>query len=140
MIADFKQLTEKIFTSGRVDEDGFKDLQKMHIKTVINLAPYHAINAFENEKEVVDRLGFEYIHIPSEFTQPKMEEYFQFEKVFQELLKTDKKVLVHCIANKRVSSFFYIYFLRNGGDIFNYIDEMWTPDEIWKKFINSFKE
>ena len=48
-----------------------------------------------------------YIHIPVDFQNPTDQDFEQFCAVMEQL--KDDRVHVHCIANYRVSAFFYRY-------------------------------
>src|ERR1700730_12593455 len=55
----------------------------------------------------VSRLGMTYIHIPVDFQNPTDDDFDQFCAVMEQLKEVP--VHVHCIANYRVSAFFYRY-------------------------------
>jgi protein tyrosine phosphatase (PTP) superfamily phosphohydrolase (DUF442 family) len=55
----------------------------------------------------VSRLGMFYIHIPVDFQNPTHDDFDQFCTVMEQLKEVP--VHVHCIANHRVSAFFYRY-------------------------------
>jgi len=60
-----------------------------------------------DEAASVSRLGITYIHIPVDFQNPTDQNFEQFCSVMEQLKKVP--VHVHCIANYRVSAFFYRY-------------------------------
>ena len=78
-----------------------------------------------------------YIHIPVDFQNPTDQDFAQFCAVMEQL--RDVPVQVHCIANARVSAFFYRY----RRDVLG-IDEtqaraemegVWQPNAIWAAFV-----
>ena len=51
----------------------------------------------------------------------------------------EKKVFVHCAANKRVSAFIYLY-RRSQKDVDKEVakkdlEKIWIPNETWQQFI-----
>ena len=80
----------------------------------------------------------EYIHIPVIWDKPEITEFSQFVSVMQ--ANSDKKVFVHCIANKRVSAFMYLFrYLCQGmtqEDAEKDLHKIWIPNDIWQKFIS----
>ena len=93
--------------------------------------------ALPDEAATVDRLGMTYIHIPVEFQNPTEQDFLQFCAVMEQL--QDVPVHVHCIANARVSAFFY-RFRRDvlGMDEARARAEMeavWRPKGIWVEFV-----
>src|SRR6185437_13946584 len=63
--------------------------------------------ALPDEAASVSRLGMTYIHIPVDFQNPTDDDFDQFCAVIEQLKEVP--VHVHCIANYRVSAFFYRY-------------------------------
>ena len=93
--------------------------------------------ALPDEAASVARLGMTYIHIPVNFQNPTDQDFDQFCAVMEQL--KDVPVQVHCIANARVSAFFYRY----RRDVLG-IDEtqaraemegVWQPNAIWAAFV-----
>jgi protein tyrosine phosphatase (PTP) superfamily phosphohydrolase (DUF442 family) len=78
-----------------------------------------------------------YIHIPVDFQNPTEQDFQQFCAVMERL--KDVPVHVHCIANARVSAFFY-RFRRDvlGMDEVQARAEMeavWQPKDVWVEFV-----
>ena len=79
-----------------------------------------------------------YIHIPVDFQNPTGQDFDQFCAVMEQL--KDVPVHVHCIANYRVSAFFYRYRrdvlgmdeVRARADM----EEVWHPEGVWAAFVN----
>jgi protein tyrosine phosphatase (PTP) superfamily phosphohydrolase (DUF442 family) len=78
-----------------------------------------------------------YTHIPVDFQNPSEQDFQQFCAVMAELKNVP--VHVHCIANYRVSAFFYRY----RRDVFGWDDakaraameDVWHPEGVWAAFI-----
>ena len=73
----------------------------------MNLALHTHEKALPDEAASVSRLGMTYIHIPVDFQNPTDDDFDQFCAVMEQLKEVP--VHVHCIANYRVSAFFYRY-------------------------------
>ena len=79
----------------------------------------------------------QYIHIPVVWETPKIEDFTQFDSIME--ANSDKKVFVHCAANKRVSAFMYLYrrIHENIGEkeAEQDLHQIWNPNENWQKFM-----
>src|SRR5689334_7256470 len=106
-------------------------------KAVINLALATSPGALPDEATLVAGLGMDYVHIPVEFGAPRLEDLQDF---FDALERLRGKVFVHCIANKRVSAFLFLYrVLKLGHPVAEAemaLHRIWTPDEVWQAFID----
>ena len=85
----------------------------------------------------VDALGMRYIHIPVDFSQPTEADYARFAATMAEL--AGETIHVHCIANMRVSAFFYRWRREvlglNEGEARAAMETIWKPDGVWAKLI-----
>jgi protein tyrosine phosphatase (PTP) superfamily phosphohydrolase (DUF442 family) len=107
------------------------------VRHIVNLGLHTHEKALPDEAATVDRLGMTYIHIPVDFQNPTEQDFEQFCTVMERL--KDAPVHVHCIANARVSAFFY-RFRRDvlGMDEARARAEMeavWRPKGIWVEFV-----
>ena len=136
-IYNYKKISDKIATAGQPSVEQFSYIKEAGYQVVINLALKDSSNALRNEKEIVEIEGMQYIHIPVIWENPtedKLKEFIQVMKI-----NLDKKVFVHCAANKRVSAFVYLY-RRSEESIDEEIakkdlHQIWVPNEIWQQFI-----
>ena len=136
-IYNYLKISDKIATAGQPSVEQFSYIKEAGYQVVINLALKDSSNALRNEKEIVEIEGMQYIHIPVIWENPtedKLKEFIQVMKI-----NLDKKVFVHCAANKRVSAFIYLY-RRSQESIDEEIakkdlDKIWVPNEIWQQFI-----
>ena len=106
-IYNYLKISDKIATAGQPSVEQFSHIKEAGYQVVINLALKDSSNALRNEKEIVETEGMQYIHIPVIWENPtedKLQEFIQVMKT-----NVDKKVFVHCAANKRVSAFVYLY-------------------------------
>src|SRR5436305_12243062 len=84
----------------------FNGLAVLHGR-LINLGLHSHEKALPDEAKSVSQLGMKYIHIPVDFQNPTEEDFNRFCSEMEQLKETP--VHVHCIANYRVSAFFYRY-------------------------------
>jgi uncharacterized protein (TIGR01244 family) len=136
-IYNWRRLDDRITTSGQPTEQQLADIRALGVKHVVNLGLHTHEKALPDEAASVGGLGMEYIHIPVDFQNPTEQDFQQFCTVLEQL--KDVPVHVHCIANARVSAFFYRYRRDVGG-----MDEarakaemqaVWQPRGVWVEFV-----
>lgn len=136
-IYNFLQISDSIATSGQPTKEQFPEIKKLGYQVVVNLALPTSPNALPGEKEIVEDLGMEYIHIPVVWENPTIEDLDRFFFAMSE--NKGKKTFVHCAANMRVSAFMYLYRrLRdrvNEEEAKQDLDRIWQPNETWQQFI-----
>lgn len=138
-IYNFLPLTDMLFSSGMPTADQMAEISKSGVELVINLALPTSENALPNEADLVMSLGMKYIGIPVEWEKPTRQNL----EDFMNAMDADKenKILVHCQANYRATSFITLYrILQLGWSRENALKDLrriWNPDEypVWKKFI-----
>src|SRR5579883_636433 len=59
-LSNFHQVAPHIYRGGQPTADGFKNLSKMGIKIVLDLRA----GGDEQEKQLVEKLGMKYVHVP----------------------------------------------------------------------------
>ncbi len=116
-IYNWRRLDDRITTSGQPTEPQLADIHALGVRHIVNLGLHTHDKALPDEAASVSRLGMTYIHIPVDFP-----------------------VHVHCIANYRVSAFFYRY-RRDvlGMDETQARGEMeaiWHPEGVWAAFVD----
>jgi protein tyrosine phosphatase (PTP) superfamily phosphohydrolase (DUF442 family) len=104
-IYNFLPISESIATSGQPTKEQFASIEGSGYKLVISLALANSTNAIPEEKEIVENLGMEYIHIPVVWENPTQADFNNFCAVMTANRK--RKVFVHCAMNMRVSAFIY---------------------------------
>ena len=132
------RLDDRITTSGQPSETQLADIAALGVRYVINLGLHSHEKALPDEAVTVDALGMTYAHIPVDFKNPTERDFDAFCTALKEA--SDGPVHVHCIANYRVSAFFYRYrrtvlgmdAARARADL----DQVWQPDPVWRAFIN----
>ncbi|MGQ0585774.1 MAG: NUDIX domain-containing protein [Gammaproteobacteria bacterium] len=127
----------KFGTAGQPSAGQFSLIAGEGYQLVINLAMSTSAGALPDEAELVAGLGMQYTHIPVDFAAPSPEDLARF---FDAVERAPGKVFVHCIANKRVSAFLFLYrVLKLGHPVAEAemaLHRIWTPDETWQSFID----
>ncbi len=133
----FVQLSDLIATAGQPTEIEYPAIANAGYQIVINLALKESTNALPNEEAIANKLGLAYIHIPVLWEAPTLENFQEFVNAID--AHVDRKIFVHCVANKRVSAFMYLY-----RQLYERVDEetaqldlakIWQPNQIWQDFI-----
>jgi protein tyrosine phosphatase (PTP) superfamily phosphohydrolase (DUF442 family) len=79
----------------------------------------------------------DYIHIPVQFDHPTRQDLLDFFKAMQE--NKNRKLLIHCAANMRVTAFLGLFWLLQEGwereEAFQLMDSIWQPNPTWTAFI-----
>lgn len=136
-IYNWRRLDDLITTSGQPTEPQLADIQALGVAHVVNLGLHTHEKALPDEAASVSRLGMTYTHIPVDFQNPTQEDFDRFCAVMEQF--KDAPIHVHCIANYRVSAFFYRY----RRDVLGWedekarsdIDAIWHPEGVWSDFI-----
>jgi uncharacterized protein (TIGR01244 family) len=136
-IYNWRRLDDRITTSGQPTEEQLADIRTLGVRHVVNLALHTHEKALPDEAASVSRLGMTYIHMPVDFQNPTEQDFQQFCAVMAEL--KDVPVHVHCIANYRVSAFFYRYRRDVLGveqpEARAEMEAIWHPEGIWAAFV-----
>ena len=106
-IYNWRRLDDRITTSGQPTEQQLADIQALGVRHIVNLGLHTHEKALPDEAASVGRLGITYIHIPVNFQNPTDGDFAKFCAAMEQLKEV--AVHVHCIANYRVSAFFYRY-------------------------------
>ncbi|HEX8993434.1 MAG TPA: protein tyrosine phosphatase family protein [Anaerolineales bacterium] len=138
-IYHFLALNESLFTGGMPTALQLADAAAAGVQVVINLATPDSERALKHESSIVEGLGMQYIGIPVAWDHPRRQDLDDFMDAMD--AHKDARLLVHCQANYRVTSFVALYrVLRLGWDpdlAFQDVYRIWNPDEYpaWRKFI-----
>lgn len=137
-ILSYLRISEAIGTAGQPTAEQFGDIKAAGYEVVVNLAMPDSPNALPNESELVAEQGMAYVHIPVVWEYPTAKDLEQFFAVMDE--HRDKKVLVHCVVNKRVSSFIFLYRVIRQGvppeDAREALLRIWEPNAVWQSFMD----
>ena len=143
-IRNFLALSKDLFTAGMPKAEQLTDAAQKGVQTVINLTVAAADDALPNEKELLESLGVEYVHIPVEWGNPTRQNLEDFMNAMD--AHKEARVLVHCQANYRATGFVMLYrVLRLGWkkeDAFQDLRKIWNPEKfpIWQSFIDQNSE
>ncbi len=141
-IYNYLKISESVATSGQPTKEQFSAIKDSGYQTIVNFALPTSTNALPDEKQVVENLGMQYVHIPVIWENPTLEDVEQFFSVMK--ANADQKIFVHCAANMRVSAFMYLYRRihdrMSDEEAKKYLDRIWQPNETWQKFIEQVLE
>ncbi|HVF24243.1 MAG TPA: protein tyrosine phosphatase family protein [Anaerolineales bacterium] len=138
-IYNYLYLTDKLSSSGMPKAEQVDAIAQAGAQAVVNLATENSRGALQNEKQLVEAHGMEYIHIPVEWDRPTRQNLDDFMNAMD--AHSDDHVLVHCQANFRATGFVALYrILRLGWKkdaAFQDLRKIWNPEKfpIWQKFI-----
>jgi protein tyrosine phosphatase (PTP) superfamily phosphohydrolase (DUF442 family) len=136
-IINYYDLGGGLVSAGQPTPEEFVAIRDAGYELIINLVPVDAGMALANEREIVQSLGLEYVHIPVVWDSPQLSDVETFFKTLQ--ANPGKKIFLHCEVNYRASSFLYLYRRMVLG-----VDEkqarqdlqwIWAPNPTWTKFI-----
>ena len=105
-IRGWQRLDMRTTTSGRLLPHDPARLAVLGIRHVINLALDEHPEALADEAALMADVGIAYTHIPVPFDAPTTSHFEAFKAALQDV--GEEPVHVHCIANYRVSAFFYL--------------------------------
>ncbi len=136
-IYNWQRLDERLTTSGQPSEAQLAAIRDLGVTHVVNLGLHSHEKALPDEAASVARLGMLYIHIPVDFDAPTEADFARFCAVMADI--GDQPTHVHCIANMRVSAFFYRY----RRDLLGWdeaqaraaMESVWRPGGVWAGFI-----
>lgn len=134
-IFNYLPLSDQLASSGQPTAAQFPAIAAAGFRRIINLAPHHAENAIENEREIVEGLGMAYVHLPVDFKNPTEQDF----EHFCTAMAGGDRIFVHCAANMRVSAFLYRYRTQILGEAPETarvdLEKIWKPFGIWADFL-----
>ncbi len=135
---DWHEITPQLLTAGQPTLDELKSMKVIGVETVINLALDTSDQALADERAAVEAAGMKYVHIPVIWDAPTPEDFERFCAAMD--AAKDQTVFVHCVANKRVSAFLFLYRTLKLGvsreTAETDLRRLWTPDAVWQDFID----
>jgi uncharacterized protein (TIGR01244 family) len=142
-LVNFHQITPRIGTAGHPKAADFPTIAAAGYEVVINLAMHDADDAIAEEGSLVSKAGMTYIHLPVPWEAPTADHLKSFIGIMDAL--ADKKVLVHCQVNARVSAFMLKYLTFKGvseAEATTPLMVKWKPqmDDTWKAFLALSKQ
>ena len=143
-IRNYRQVSDRLGTGGQPSEDQLRSAAAEGFTVVINLATINPRYSLPDEDGLVHSLGMAYYHIPVEWDAPKESDFAAFEVVMGQL--GERKTLIHCAANFRVSAFYALYSLKhlgwNEAQADEFMAPIWSGSDypVWQQFIAAMKE
>lgn len=128
---NYLAVSDRVLTAGRVAPEQLAELAAEGVEVVINLLPEASEYAVKNERRLVEAQGIEYLYLPIDFAAPTLADYQQFRQLMTRA--GDRKLLIHCAANYRVSAFYSRYAIHTGHWSVTEADQfmlsIWQPAE-----------
>ena len=140
---NYREINERVATSGSISEDRLRRLGAEGFDAVVNLLPDSSEAAVADERAIVEGQGLEYHHLPVDFANPTQTDFRLFRRVMENA--GEKKILIHCAANYRVSAFYALHALQDldwsWEDARAHIASIWNPADYpaWQRFIDKVK-
>ena len=135
---NYRKVSDRLATSGVVGADLLQSLGAEGFEVVVNLLPADSVYAVAGEEGIVKRQNIVYHSIPVDFAHPTPADFERFAEVMDAV--RDKKVLVHCAANYRVSAFYSLYARSRGAwseaQAREFVRSVWNPADYpgWPEF------
>jgi protein tyrosine phosphatase (PTP) superfamily phosphohydrolase (DUF442 family) len=139
-VRNFRQVDDRLATCGQPTEEQLAAARAAGVEVVVNLALHDDPRySLADERGSVEALGMTYAHIPVRFDAPTEADLLLF---FETIASNEeRRVLVHCAANYRVTAFLGLYRrLRLGwsrDEAFQLMDTVWKPNAVWTEFIET---
>ena len=137
---NYRAVSETVATAGVLKPEQLATLGDDGIEVVINLLPDSSESAVKEERTIVQDQGIEYWYLPVDFSAPRLEEYVKFKDKLSQV--GDKKLIIHCAANFRVSAFYSRYAIEFGiwsvDEADRFMLSIWKPSEYpgWPQWLD----
>jgi protein tyrosine phosphatase (PTP) superfamily phosphohydrolase (DUF442 family) len=138
-IYNYLKINAGTFTSGQPTENQLRDAAAEGVQVVINLATLGSETTLDDEAGLVKSLGMDYIHIPVAWDKPTVDDFAAFLDAMESV--AGKKVLIHCVANYRVTAFYSLYAMKILGWSKMQADDLmakiWDDNDyaVWDAFV-----
>ena len=142
-IYNYLWIDETLSTGGQPSIEELAAAAREGFEVVINLALHDDPRySLPDERRSVESLGMRYEHIPVKFNAPTQDDLLAFFDLMDR--HQGKRILLHCAANKRVTSFLGLYrVIRQNWQIepaFAPMKGVWEPNADWTPFISDMLE
>ena len=132
-------ISPRLISCGQLMPNDLRRIANRGYAVVINLSDHKTLQPDFDEKNTVESCGMQYFHIPVIWQRPRQSDFDQFIRVMG--ANRNKKVVVHCVANKRASVFLALYRMEAEGVAYETamkpVLHVWKPDLTWTDFILS---
>lgn len=107
-LKNFHRVSENVYRGAQPGREGFEQLKKLGVRTVLNLREHHS------DEELIAGLEFRYVHLPVSTTSPDTN---LFERIIRILSDTEAgPVFVHCKhGSDRTGAAVALYRIRRQG-------------------------
>ncbi len=137
-IYNYVLLADNMATSGQPTEEELFFIVNSGYEIVVNLGLDDTEYSLKNEASFFNERKIQYFHIPVIFQEPKENDLSQFIETLEKY--REKRIFIHCAANKRVSVFIALYRIMKLGwqesKALSDINLIWEPNGVWQSFIN----
>ena len=141
-IRNFVEVDDRLATAGQPTELQLRSLKEHGFEVVVNLGLLDPRYCLPDEAGTAASSGLIYHHIPIDFRNPTDDDFERFVQVMRAV--RDKKTLVHCAMNYRVSCFVALFgerelgWSRERADV--HVKKLWQPDEVWSAFLQRMRQ
>lgn len=138
---NYREINEHLSLSGVINEEQLASLSAEGYGALINLLPEENEYSVSTERDIVQQQGLDYTYIPVDFNQPSIKQFQAFADALDRC--KNKRTIVHCAANYRVSAFYAIYAYKNLGwtrqQALDFIGSIWVTADYprWQEFIDA---
>ena len=136
-VTNYRNYSELLASSGQPQRSEFDAIKEAGFERVIFLAPYDSQGSFEEEADIVEGLGIEYVHIPMLWDRPQASEFDAMVAAIRR--DPGKKTLIHCQLNYRASSMSFLYRVIHAdvdiAEAKDDLDSVWVPNGTWRQYI-----
>jgi protein tyrosine phosphatase (PTP) superfamily phosphohydrolase (DUF442 family) len=136
-LTNFRAYSDRIASSGQPTEIQLKLLQSRGYERIVYLAYSNSDGSLENEDQLVEQLGMQFIQVPVDWDQPLKSDFYAFASMLNQAPET--RTLVHCQVNFRASTFSFLYRVLHLGVPIDEakadLESVWIPNDTWQTLI-----
>ena len=136
-IKNYREYSDMFASAGQPGKKQLAMLRDAGFERIVYIAFTNSGAAFDNEDQIVKKLGMHYIQIPVDWEAPTANDFYAFAAVMQS--GTSQKTLLHCQVNFRASAFSFLYrVIYEDVPIAEAKQDMngvWQPNEVWRDLI-----
>jgi protein tyrosine phosphatase (PTP) superfamily phosphohydrolase (DUF442 family)/8-oxo-dGTP pyrophosphatase MutT (NUDIX family) len=137
-IRAYRAIDARLGTAGQPTAEQLRAVRMGGYQTVINLLPADSQQALADEAAIAAALELRYYHLPVAWEAPVAADFEHFCALME--TEEQRRVFVHCAANKRVSAFVFLWRVLKKGVPREAAERellaVWQPDAVWQGFIN----
>lgn len=128
----------ELVTAGQPTRESLQGLAAEGYSAVIYLAPGDSAEAVKDERQILEKQGIEFVHVPVPWQAPEAHHFASTAAALQRL--KGRKVLLHCQMNMRASAFAFLYraihLREDPARAWADVKALWTPHGQWARFID----